>query len=138
MDASLTDRLRRAGYKLTAPRLAVLQVVEGMEEHLSYAEALERGRTVYPVLGRATVYRTLDILTDLGVLRLVHLGDGSTYFARVDGGHHHLICLSCGTAIHFDECVVDGLEQALSERLDFQIQSHMLEFYGVCRDCHER
>jgi Fur family ferric uptake transcriptional regulator len=138
MDASLTDRLRRAGYKLTAPRLAVLRVVEGMEEHLSYAEALDRGRTVYPVLGRATVYRTLDILTDLGVLRPVYLGDGSTYFARVDGGHHHLICLSCGTAIHFDECVVDGLEHALSERLGFQIQSHMLEFYGVCRDCRER
>jgi Fur family ferric uptake transcriptional regulator len=137
MPESLTDRLRRAGYKLTAPRLAVIQVIEVTEEHLSHADVLERGRVIYPALGRATVYRTLDILTGLSVLRPVYLGDGGTRFARVEGGHHHLVCSNCGAAIHFDECVVGGLGQALSERLDFQIQSHMLEFYGLCEHCHE-
>jgi Fur family ferric uptake transcriptional regulator len=134
----LAERLRQAGYRLTAPRRAVLQVVEATREHLGYAETLEHGRAIYPALGRATVYRTLELLTDLGILRPLHQGDGSVQFARVEEGHHHVICLNCGTAIHFDECPVEELEQALEKRLRFKIQGHMLEFYGLCRECQER
>ena len=137
MIESLSNRLRQAGYKLTAPRLAVIEVIETSQKHLNHSETLKRGRAIHPALSRATVYRTLDILIDLGVLRPVHLGDGDTRFARVDGGHHHLVCLSCGAAIHFDECLVEELKQELSERLNFKIQSHLLELYGLCKECQE-
>lgn len=138
MAGVLAERLRQAGYRLTAPRRAVLQVVEATSEHLDYAEALEQGRAIYPALGRATVYRTLDLLTDLGILRPIHQSDGSVQFARIEDGHHHLICLGCGAAIHFDECPVADLEQALEKRLRFQIQGHLLEFYGLCKECQEQ
>jgi Fur family ferric uptake transcriptional regulator len=138
MAESMSERLRGAGYRLTAPRLAVLQVVEAAGEHLGYAETLERGRAIYPALGRATVYRTLELLTELGVLRPLYLGEGGVRFAHVSEGHHHLVCLDCGVAIHFDECPAGELEQALEERLGFQIQSHMLEFYGLCKECRRR
>lgn len=134
----LAERLRQAGYRLTAPRRAVLQVVEATREHLDYAGTLEHGRTIYPGLGRATVYRTLELLTDLGILRPIHQGDGSVRFARVENGHHHLICLNCGIAIHFDECPLTELERALEKRLRFRIQGHLLEFYGVCKECQEQ
>lgn len=138
MAEQLADHLRQAGYKLTAPRLAVLKVLETEEEHLSHAEVLERGRRIYPALGRATVYRTLELLTALGLLRPIHLGDGGARFALLDGGrHHHLVCLDCGTAIPFDECAVGEAEQVISERFGFQVESHLLEFYGLCGNCRE-
>ena len=132
---SLTATLREAGYKITGPRRAVIQVLEIEGHHLSPAEVLERGRAIHPGLSRATVYRTLDLLTELGALRPIYLGDGGSRVARVAKGHHHLICLSCGTAIHFEECVAAELTQILSERFGFRVKSHLLELYGTCEDC---
>lgn len=137
MAGVLAERLRQAGYRLTAPRRAVLQVVESTNGHLGYAETLAQGRAIHPALGRATVYRTLELLTDLGILRPIHQSGGSVQFARIEDGHHHLICLGCGAAIHFDECPVAELEQVLEKRLRFQIQGHLLEFYGLCKECRQ-
>lgn len=131
----LAQSLQQAGYRLTAPRLAVLQVFKKETEHLSPAEVLERGRAIYPALSRATVYRTLELLTALGVIRPIYRGNGGPSFVCAKGGHHHLICSDCGAIIEFDECFVDELSQTLSERLGFQIRSHLLELYGLCGDC---
>lgn len=137
MDERLVERLQRAGYKLTPPRQAVLQVMEQSDAHLSYAEVLARGQAIYPNLGRATVYRTLDVLTELGIVRPIYLGERGTCFTRAGGGHHHLICSECGEIIEFEECTVEELEQDLARRLNFQIQGHLLEFYGLCDRCHK-
>jgi len=131
----LAESLRGAGYRLTAPRLAVLKVLNTEREHLSPAQVLERGRAIYPALSRATVYRTLELLTGLGVIRPIYLSNGGPCFTRAEGGHHHLICSDCGTVIEFDECVVGDLSRTLSEQLGFEIRSHLLEFYGLCGDC---
>ena len=133
----LARRMQSAGYKLTPPRLAVLQVMEESHEHLSHAEILARGHVLYPALGRATVYRTLDLLAGLGVVRPIYLGDQSACFCRADGAHHHLICSACGTIIEFEQCIIDELQQSLSEQLHFQIKGHLLEFYGLCDRCHQ-
>ncbi|MBC8254239.1 MAG: transcriptional repressor [Ardenticatenia bacterium] len=77
MADQLADRLRQEGYRLTAPRRAVLQVLKEGEEHLSPAEVLEQGRVTYPALSRATVYRTLELLTGMGLLRPIYLGNGN-------------------------------------------------------------
>lgn len=135
MPGSMTERLQGAGYRLTAPRQAVLQVVETEKGHLSPAEVLRRGQIIYPQLSRATVYRTLDILTDLGLLRPLYMGERGSQVACVAGGHHHLLCLACGRTTHFDDCLIQQVEQMIATRLGFQIKSHLLEFYGLCRDC---
>ncbi len=131
----LAERLRQAGYKLTPPRLAVIQVLETQGEHLSPAEVLERGRAIYPALSRATVYRTLELLTALGAIRPIYLGDAGPCFTRAEGGHHHVVCSQCGTVVEFDECVADELARSLAQQLGFQIWGHLLEFYGLCGDC---
>lgn len=133
---SLVHRLREAGYKLTPSRLAVLQVFEAETGHLSPAQVLERARAFHPALSRATVYRTLELLSALGILRPLYLSDEGLCFTRADRGHHHLVCCDCGTVIEFEECVVEELAQSLAERLDFRIQGHLLEFFGRCENCH--
>ena len=136
MSEHMIDRLHFAGHKLTPPRRAVLQVLDESHEHLSHSEILERGQAIYPALGRATVYRTLELLNSLGVVRPIYLGASqSVCFTRADGAHHHLICSDCGQVIEFDECILDQLQESLSERLNFQIRGHLLEFYGRCDRC---
>ncbi|MBC7262423.1 MAG: transcriptional repressor [Chloroflexi bacterium] len=137
---TVIERLQGAGHRLTKPRMAVLQVLESEGEHLSPAEILARGQAIYPALSRATVYRTLELLSELGLLRLIHAGDLRSRVACVEmshHGHHHLLCVSCGCMIPFEECVVGELEATLSQRLGFEIKGHLLEFYGLCEQCRE-
>jgi Fur family ferric uptake transcriptional regulator len=116
----------------------VVQVLEQQGEHLSPGEVLALGRQTYPALSRATVYRTLDLLTELGFIRPILLGDTSQRYVASEGGHHHLVCSGCGAIFDFDRCGVDQLADALAEQYCFQIRSHLLEFYGICKDCLER
>ena len=136
------ERLQRAGYKLTPARLAIVQVLEDEGAHLSPAEVLERGRAVYPALSRATVYRTLDLLTDMGLLRPIYLGVRGTRVARIAEGHSHLVCLDCGRVVHVSEAASSELGQALWGQLaaqagHYEVRSYLLELYGVCAECSE-
>jgi Fur family ferric uptake transcriptional regulator len=131
----LAQQLKSAGYKLTLPRLAVVKVLESYPEHLSHNQILIEGQKIYPKLSRATVYRTMELLVELGLLRPLYLHDPTQRFVSATGGHHHLVCTNCGATIEFDYCSADQLAQELSAKYKFQIQSHLLEFQGVCRDC---
>jgi Fur family transcriptional regulator, ferric uptake regulator len=137
MSKQIIDRLRAAGHKITPPRLAVLEVIEQEGEHLNPAEILTRAQAIYPALGRATVYRTLELLTQLGIVRPIYVGEHGPTYIRAEGGHHHLVCSTCGIVIDFDQCAAEQMTQELSERFGFQIKSHLLEFYGLCERCKD-
>ena len=134
----LSARLKRAGYKLTAPRAAVTRVLENAHGHLSPGDVLALGRQTYPGLSRASVYRTLDLLTGLGLIRPILLGDTSQRYVANEGGHHHLVCGVCGAVFEFDRCGLDRLAVTLAEEYGFEIHSHLLEFYGTCQACRAK
>ena len=135
MSAPLTERLRNAGYKLTPPRLAVIEVIQQEGEHLNPNEILRQAQAIHPQTGRATVYRTLELLTELGIVRPIYVGEHGPTYIRAEGGHHHLVCSQCGAIVDFDQCVADGMERELENRFGFEIRSHLLEFYGLCPHC---
>jgi Fur family transcriptional regulator, ferric uptake regulator len=137
MSTRFARTVQSAGFKLTPPRQAVLEALESGDGHMTPAEVLERAQAIYPGLGRATVYRTLELLTSLGVVRPIFLGERGVCLTLAEGGHHHLVCSDCGAVIEFDECAVGELEQELAQRLNFQIRGHLLEFYGLCEQCHD-
>ena len=137
MTRELVNRLRQAGYQITPPRLAVLEVIQRESEHLNPNEILVQAQRIHPQTGRATVYRTLELLTTLGMVRPIYVGDSGPTYIRAEGGHHHLVCSGCGRVIDFDECVVESMERELEDRFGFCIQSHLLEFYGICACCRE-
>ncbi len=136
MNDHFTRHLQQAGFKLTPPRRAVLDVLQASHEHLTPGDVLARAQALCPTLGRATVYRTLELLTSLGIVRPIFLGERGVCLTLAEGGHHHLVCSDCGTVIEFDDCPVQQLEQDLAERLNFHIHGHLLEFYGLCEQCH--
>jgi Fur family ferric uptake transcriptional regulator len=131
----LVQRLRAAGYKITPPRLAVLEIILREGEHLNPGEILRQAQTIHPHTGRATVYRTLELLTQLGIVRPIYVGENGPTYIRAEGGHHHLVCAQCGKIVDFDQCAADTMERELEARFGFRIRSHLLEFYGTCADC---
>lgn len=135
---SFIERLRDAGYKITPPRLAVLEVIEQEGEHLDPAQILRHAQEIHPAIGRATVYRTLELLTQLNIVRPIYVGEHGPTYIRAEGGHHHLVCSTCGIVIDFDQCMAGEMMRDLTDRFGFQIQSHLLEFYGVCANCQTR
>lgn len=133
----LAGKLRDNGYKLTPARLAVIEVLETEPEHLSHNQILAEGQKIYPKLSRATVYRTMELLVDLKIIRPLYLNDPTQRFVSASGGHHHLICTNCDTTLEFDHCTVEELAHELSEKFNFQIRNHLLEFQGLCQTCRQ-
>jgi Fur family ferric uptake transcriptional regulator len=131
----LTEKLKASGHKLTLARLAVIEVLESEPEHLSHNQILEEGKKIYPKLSRATVYRTMDLLVELKLVRPLYLNDPIQRFVSAAGGHHHLVCTNCDATYEFDHCTVDELARELGEKYNFLIRNHLLEFQGLCEAC---
>ncbi len=135
---NLSERAKQAGYRLTPSRRTVISVLERADCHLTPADVLERGRVLRPNLSRPTVYRTLQALVELRLIRPIYLGDTEQRFITTEGCHHHLICTQCGSVTEVDECLLGNVEDRLSEEYHFQAVSHLVEFSGLCENCQRR
>lgn len=131
------QRLRDAGHKLTNARLTVLDVLETSGGHITSAEVLEKVNEADSSIGRASVFRTLDLLTGLSIIRptYIHSSLTPTYVLLPDGHHHHIICTNCNRVIEFEDCALAGMEAELESRLHVKLTGHLLEFYGLCDQC---
>jgi Fur family ferric uptake transcriptional regulator len=128
--------LQQAGYRLTQPRLAILQVLQENNGYLSPAEIYERGRALYPSLGLVTVYRTLETLDQLGLARRVHGRGGCHGYALANSASgHYLVCRLCGQVIEFPCRGMEGIIEAVQQRSDFAVEEHLLELVGLCPAC---
>jgi Fur family ferric uptake transcriptional regulator len=129
--------LRKHGYKLTPQRHAVLKVIASSNDHLTPEAIYGKARLKNPDIGLVTVYRTLDLLSQLNMVCRVHAPDGcrSYMMRRPTEHHHHLVCSQCGRVVDFTDCTLEDLEQRLTQETRFDINGHLLEFYGLCPDC---
>ncbi len=129
---SAIRRLEALGHRITPSRVAVVAAVLAQSGHFSVDDVVRQARRV----GRATVFRTMRLLTELDIVCRVLLEDGSLHY-RVSrrGHHHHLVCVSCGNVQDLDECAVGGLVRELAAASDYEIEGHWLEFYGRCPAC---
>ncbi len=119
---ALSNAITANGYRLTAARKAVIETLAECGGHISADQLASKVRDVAPQVGRMTVFRTLELLGNLGMIRPIY---------------HHLICIHCHRIIDFDECGSADFAQRLGQKLNFQVQSHLLEVYGLCEDCRQ-
>ncbi len=136
----IVQKLRDRGYRMTAARQAILNVLLSSTRPLSPAELHQRAREKYQGVGLVTVYRTIEALIDLGVLRRVHREDGCHGYVYVGYGHRHIaVCRICGKVIVFpgSEDVL-ALEEKLWQETGFRVDDHLLQFVGVCAECQAR
>lgn len=136
MSSELSGALEARGFRLTAARRVILDTLVDSGDHLTADELTELVRRRSTGIGRMTVYRTLDLLCDLGLLRPVYQGTGAAHYILLhDGHHHHLICSDCSRVIEFDECALGDLPARIARRFGFRVEGHLLELYGVCEMC---
>ena len=140
----LTD-LSAQGHRVTEPRRAILERIVRYTQPFS-AERLfkDLGGDSGPI-GRATVYRTVDLLLNDRWLARVHwsvakeaAGDEHAYVPVEQGHQHHLVCRNCGSVAAFEGCDLDGLLGGLARRLNFRVDGHWLEIYGMCQVCQRQ
>lgn len=140
------DRFHDIGARITAPREIVIAVLQETDDHMSASDVYIRAHKINPSIGLTTVYRTLDMLTQLGIVQKFDFGDGKARFELVNnpGGkkhHHHLICMNCKTIVDYTEFLDEELEfinktqEKLSKKYNFKITDHAISFYGYCDQC---
>ena len=132
----LQQALGDNGYRLTPARRAIVAALATTGDHITADALVEVVKRDAPTIGRMTVYRTLELLCELGQLRPVYQGTGAAHYVLLHNGHHHhLVCSQCERVVEFDECVLAALEEAIGRRFDFEVQGHLLELYGLCPAC---
>ncbi|HEY1890223.1 MAG TPA: ferric iron uptake transcriptional regulator [Steroidobacteraceae bacterium] len=130
--------LRKAGLKVTLPRLKILEILEGSAtRHMSaediYRTLLESNEDI----GLATVYRVLTQFEAAGLVTRHHFEDGMAVFELNQGTHHdHIVCLDCGRVEEFMDAGIEERQTAVAQRLGFTIRDHSLILYGNCRKTH--
>lgn len=130
--------LQENGYRLTAPRRAIVEILASSTRALDPIELYDLGRRRYPRLGLVTVYRTLEKLEQLGLIQRVHQPDGCHMFLPALEGHEHLLlCTACGQVITFSGDDLSELIAATARRSGYQIHAHWLQFFGLCTDCQK-
>ena len=142
----LREILSKNHYKVTPQRKEIVRLfVENVDSqhHLSAEE-------VYDILlgkgfdfGLATVYRSVELLSTLGILSRIDFGDGRARYELAAGNpkihnHHHLLCLNCKKVIEFEEDLLDDLEKIIEKKSKFKIVNHEVKFFGYCSDCRRK
>ena len=135
--------LRTNGLKVTSQRIAILEVLNNRPgKHMTAEEIYDCVRKEYPDIGLATVYRTIQMLSELSLIDKLNLDDG---YVRYEIGaknhensshhHHHLICLECGNIYAFQDDLLENLENRIHETLGFEVSDHEVKLFGLCKKC---
>jgi len=141
-------KVKGCGYRMTLGREATLEVLSQADEHLSAEDIYMRVHKIYPSIGLTSIYRTLDILTNIGLVNKFDFGQGRARYELAEGSrgknhHHHLVCTGCGRVIDYTDFVDEELallkktEEGLSRKYNFKITNHFIQFYGLCDSCKE-
>lgn len=137
----LKEKLKETGFKITPQRRAIVEtLLKHKDKHLSSEEIYDLVRNDCPEIGLATVYRTMQLLDEVGAISKLNLDDGCIrYEIDLDDSdahhHHHLICKNCGKIIEVKEDLLDSIELEIQNLYNFSIVDHDLKFYGLCEEC---
>ncbi len=142
-------KFKGQGYRLTAPRDAILAVLSKTSDHLSAEEIYIEVHKAYPAIGLTTIYRTLELLEEMGFIFKMDFGDKRARYELAEGlqgkqHHHHLLCTNCGKIIEYTDFaeeekeMLGQTEKGLSKKYNFKITNHLIQFYGLCGKCQKK
>lgn len=144
MQERLKTLLRCNGLRVTKQRVAILEVLDYRpDEHFTAEQIYDCVKKSYPEIGLATVYRTIQVLSDLKLIDKLILDDGCIRYeigkdnlsSSTQHHHHHLICTKCGKVFTFREDLLEALESEIYKTMGFEVINHEVKLYGICKDC---
>ncbi len=142
--ADIHDQLRNYLYsrslKATPERFAILDEIYTTDFHFEAEDILKRMSGREYKVSRATIYRTLELLEDSGLIRKARLGETTAYYEHTYGRHHHehMKCTSCGRIIEFESPEIERLQDLICRQHHFKMTQHILHIFGVCEECQSK
>ncbi|GAB4454301.1 MAG: transcriptional repressor [Anaerolineales bacterium] len=135
----LIAKLKQSNYRLTPQRVELIRLIAASEGHPSAARLYEQVKAQFPTMSLATVYKTLDLLKELGEVLEIGLRDDGHYDGNKPYPHPHLICVKCQKIMDGElDTAVDAMVREVERNFGFQIVKHQLNFYGICPECQDK
>ncbi len=136
---NFTTYLKAGNYRITPERFVILGAVMNFDGHFDADELFFQMKTGGQKVSRATVYNTLDLLQDCGLISKYRFGENHSRYEKAFGRphHHHLICLSCGDIIEFVNDRIEKIQKEVSEANKFKVQTSTLQIFGICIKCQK-
>ncbi len=132
MTDTILERCESRGLRMTEQRRIIASVLEGADDHPDVEELYARASAVDPKISIATVYRTVKLFEESGILEKHEFGDGRARYENADRDHHdHLIDMNSGEVIEFVDDEIEALQERIAEKLGYRLKGHRLELYGV-------
>ncbi|MDY6787843.1 MAG: Fur family transcriptional regulator [candidate division WOR-3 bacterium] len=142
----LRRMMRNRGYRMTSAREAILDVLSKETKHLSAKEVYSKVLLIEPGTGLTTVYRTLETLSEMGIVNKIEIGDKTSRYELIREGHrhhHHIICTNCSKVIDYDDFMEEEqemfckLEKELEKKYNVDIKGHNVQFFAICKECRK-
>lgn len=138
----LKVNLKEKGYKLTPQRRSIVDMIINNEgKHLTVEEIYDLVKDECPEIGLATVYRTVQLMEEIGIVSKLNLNDGCNRYEIIheyeNHQHHHLVCTNCERVIEVEDDLLEVLEHKIEEKYNFKIKNHSVKFYGICSNCSQ-
>ncbi len=131
--------LDQAGYRITAPRRALADLIVDHDGHFTASDLATAARDRRAGISRATLFRALDLLVELGVVERLDLPNGDhAYVPCAAAHHHHVVCSRCGRTAEVDDAGLTDAVREIARTSGFRIDTHRLELFGLCRHCQAR
>jgi len=132
----IVTALDRAGYRVTEPRRSLAALISAQDGHFTAAELVEAAGAKRPAVGRATVFRTLEILEGIGAVERLDLPSGEhAYVGCEPAHHHHVVCSRCGRTSEIDDAGLRPVVREVTRQTGFRVDEHRLELFGICPEC---
>lgn len=132
MTDTILSRCEAKGLRITGPRRVIADVLDTATDHPDVEELYARATAIDPRISLATVYRTVKLFEEAGILEKVDFGDGRARYEDAERDHHdHLIDLNTGQVIEFVSPEIEALQEKIAEKLGYRLKGHKLELYGV-------
>ena len=135
---TMTTALRERGYRITPQREAILQEVLKAEGHITPQDVARRVQRKMPAVNASTVYRTLGMLEEAGIVRHAHLERGAEYHRADESRHVHLTCARCGAEDDLSLTEAESLEKLIQRHRGFHPDLGHFAISGLCADCQRR
>jgi Fur family peroxide stress response transcriptional regulator len=137
-DASIIETLRKKGYKATPQRIAICRFALCSRDHPNAQRIYDEVKKIHPTVSLATVYKTLRILTEQGLIQELNLPESQARFDSYVEPHINLVCLQCGRIQDFDDSSAREMVERVTAKAEFMRTGQRIDIYGVCKMCRTR
>ena len=137
MEKNITELLRGNGFKVTPQRLAVYEVLANTKEHPNAEMIFSSLQATYPTMSLATVYKTIDILHEIGLVQILNAGEDSFRYDADVSEHAHIRCVECGRVDDVFDLDTAKFNDQIQQNTKYRLVGQQFYFYGICADCQK-